>query len=196
MRRTLQIFDRFLPEDEARALRELCLGLPFGPVEYKGATYPNIGQLPPEWTRHLHDRLEIALGGRAEVQLSFLRYSTAADDTPHWIHADNGEAEYAVVFYLSPPGEGLEGTAFWHHRELDADEVAPDVSPEEVAQLTADAHGSKPWRMAGLAQQQFNRLITYPCRLFHSRYPQRSAGHDLPTGRLIWVAFYNTRQED
>lgn len=191
MRRTLQIFDEFLPEAEAASLRQLCLSLPFGPVEYKGETYPNIGQLPREWTDYLHRLLDDAIGCAADLKLSFLRYSTEEDDTPHWIHADNGEAQYAVVYYLSEPGTGLEGTAFWQHRELKADEARLGITEAEVARVNADAHSSEPWRMAGIAQQRFNRLITYPCRLFHSRYPKHSPGHDLATGRLIWVAFYN-----
>ena len=66
----------------------------------------------------------------------------------------------------------------------------------EVDRLNAEAHSEATWNRVGLARQQFNRLITYPCRLFHSRFPQRSAGRDLQTGRLIWVAFYNSKPSE
>jgi hypothetical protein len=193
MRESLQVIDGFLPAGVAAAARREALDLDFSDKVYKGERYPKVAFLPHEWTVILAGQLELAVRARVRVRLSFVRVSGAGDDTPQWIHADDGEAAYAAVFYLSEPhGEGEEGTAFWRHREYGADEINPaGESAAWVERLNRDGHDDEAWERVGFAAQRFNRLLWYPTRLFHSRFPKESPGDSFASSRMIWAAFFD-----
>lgn len=191
MRQTLQIIDDLLPPGVAKALREDAIKLPFEEREYKGGKYPNIAFLPREWTIIIASQLNLALGCRTNIHMSFLRCSMENEETPQWIHADNGESQYAAVFYLSEPETEEDGTSFWRNRNHDADQTWEGITEKEATALNEEGQKVDFWEKVGHASQRFNRLIVYPTRLFHSRFPRYSQGVDVETGRLIWVAFFD-----
>jgi hypothetical protein len=47
------------------------------------------------------------------------------------------------------------------------------------------------WEQIGMAEMKFNRFVTYPTSLFHSRFPFEAFGSGPQDGRLVWVCFYD-----
>jgi hypothetical protein len=57
--------------------------------------------------------------------------------------------------------------------------------------MTAEWKKLEPWCTQGFVPMQFNRFITYPTSLFHSRFPFEAFGNGPEDGRLIWICFYD-----
>ncbi len=176
-----------------RAIAALARTLKYGPQEHKGHVYKGVGLgYSPEL---FYETLAIHLG-RAEIKanMEFFRIGTKEDAPTTYIHADSGEAKNAAVWYLSEPPEGMvAGTAFWKHRETGKWELTEEDRKDAalLAKLDADGADESKWIMTGLAGQKFNRLVTYPTNIFHSRYPKDAWGNDATDGRITFACFYD-----
>lgn len=195
MNTSLQVFDDFAPAPEE--IRSKALAAGFKDQEYLGDVYPNIGvDYQPV---HLFAGIQVALGCKIVPAMSFFRLDLKDSKLKTCVHADNICSEFAGLFYLNPPGADQSGTAFWTHKPTgwhampDEDQIAKEG--RNVADVTEmmkrDWLEPKPWAMNGLVSMRFNRFITYPTKLFHSRFPWRAFGNGPEDGRLIWVCFYD-----
>jgi hypothetical protein len=184
------IIDDFHPV--ARPIAEMAKRLTYGPKEYEGHVYKGIGLgYSPEMFYHF---LSIYLGRTITPRLEYFRLGTKEDSATTYIHADSGCARNAAVWYLSEPPDGVvAGTAFWKHKETAKWGV--DVNDREnadlLAKLDADGSDESKWVMTGLSGQKFNRLVTYPTDIFHSRYPQDAWGNDASDGRIVFTCFFD-----
>ena len=122
---------------------------------------------------------------------SFFRVSTNEIDNDWRIHADTiimGEKpNRAIVLYLSDSfKKDLHGTAFWEHTEM-GETMPVDISDEEFDKiLLRDSNDLDKWNLKSVVGYRPNRLISYPCNYFHSKYPNESWNE----GRVVYVMFY------
>lgn len=123
--------------------------------------------------------------------LSFFRIATDKLDTNWDIHSDaiiNGERpERALVLYLSPSSiSGLHGTAFWKHKDI-GDCLSSSVTNEMYDKvLSRDSNDIDKWELQSVIGYKENRLVSYPCNYFHSKYPNFGWAE----GRIVYVMFY------
>lgn len=194
MKKTLIIADDFAPEP--MLLRERVLASAFGDqVGPDGETYTGISVHQEPGLIDLITRL---LERPIKPKMAFWRMNMAYE-TPHcFCHADTICAEWASILYLNLPEQCHGGTAFWRHNilRIDAMPTAEEArqwgEPSEVAKrIGYDWQNPSLWEQVGFVGMKFNRFVTYPTKLFHSRWPQTGFGTSKETGRLIHVSFYD-----
>jgi hypothetical protein len=120
--------------------------------------------------------------------LSFFREAKEGQDDDWRIHNDsiiNGEQpDRALVLFISDIEEiGLNGTAFWEHKELgdtfDGDE------DKFNKMIVHDADFPSYWTLRTVVGHKKNRMVSYPCNYFHSKYPNK-----FTNSRKVFVMFY------
>ncbi len=166
-----------------------------------GALYSGISQYPvPQW----HERIAALLGKTIVPKISCFRLNLAGELPHSWVHSDDICASFASVLYLNTLDQCKGGTAFWKHRELGTDRLG---TKEELTKhgINADAFYAAMtrewkildrWEQIGFVAMKFNRFITYPTCLFHSRYPHEGFGSGPKDGRLIWICFYDEAESE
>lgn len=184
-RRTLVVADDFL--QEAQALRELALGLDFSPRQHAGITYHGIGLQEVD----LSEAISRVVGFAVHQRMAFFRLNLTQDNPSTYIHADGCEAEFAGVLHLTAPACCRGGTAFWKHIPTGADRADESLSLTQAEQLNRDGHHELLWDLTSVVMMRFNRFITYPANVFHSRYPKETWGATKQDARLIWAVFYD-----
>jgi hypothetical protein len=161
-----------------------------------GADYTGISQYPvPQW----HKLIEKALGGPIVPKMSFFRLNLAGEIPHSWVHSDDICATYASVLYLNSPEQCSGGTAFWHHEALNIDRLpnreqlaAQGVHADWfLGMMSREWKDLTYWRQRAFVPMQWNRFISYPTCIFHSRYPFEGFGNGPQDGRLIWVCFFD-----
>lgn len=161
-----------------------------------GATYTGISLYPvPQW----FERISELLGKPIVPRLSCFRLNLAGEIPHSWVHSDDICATYASVLYLNPSEQCTGGTAFWRHREKGIDslpskeELTADGMDADLYYKSMDAEWKdlSLWEQCGFVPMKFNRFITYPTSMFHSRYPHEAFGTGPQDGRLIWICFYD-----
>lgn len=193
--------DNFL-KDPFKA-RRFALSHDFSkPVQFQGHTYPGVVPLSdPELLAEIEAGLTKVHGTTAKVSLSFFRLASFGEETPAWIHSDNSCDKYAAVIHLTRPQFCAGGTAFWKHRKHGWSEMPKEwelphhgvvFDQPFIDGLNRDAQTTDAWDMVGLMPMAYNRCLTYPSSLFHSRWPKESFGTDKDDGRLIIGCFYDT----
>jgi hypothetical protein len=201
MRTTFQVVDNFLNDPYAVRARASSMDFSVAP-EYMGHRYPGI--IPLEHDDPLRSEMVEKISGlhgrEVNVSLAFLRLSLQDEDTPVWIHPDSCVDEWAGVLYLSRADFCSGGTAFWRHRGLGWESLPSTEKAREsgvvmdqsfVDRLNSDGNDIDKWTITGLLPMAYNRFITYPSKLFHSRYPRQSFGDCFDNGRLIAACFYS-----
>ena len=152
--------------------------------------------IPPEtsFVKYMALRLTEYEDADVENVLAFFRQSTDKLDTDWRIHSDSKiegqQPDRALVLYLSNDYQkGLHGTAFWKHQEYG--DKLPEVSNKEFDKLlNEDSNDESKWDLQTVIGYKKNRLISYPCSYFHSKYPNQS----WKEGRNIFVMFYKTKK--
>lgn len=161
-----------------------------------GATYTGISTHPvPQW----FDRISELVGGKIEPKLSCFRLNLAGELPHSWVHSDDICAKYASVLYLNLPEQCKGGTAFWKHKTRNisalpskASLTAGGVDADEFYRtMDREWKEIEHWEQIEFVPMQFNRFITYPTSLFHSRFPFEAFGKGPKDGRLIWICFYD-----
>jgi Family of unknown function (DUF6445) len=164
-----------------------------------GATYTGISDYSvPDWPK----LIEKAIGAAIDVKLTCFRINYAGEQPHSWVHSDDICAKYASVLYLNSPEQCNGGTAFWRHDGLKIDRLPSREQIEAsgfgadwfLEMMTREWKDLKYWKQVGFVPMKFNRFITYPTSLFHSRYPFEGFGTTPADGRLIWVCFYDVRE--
>jgi hypothetical protein len=188
-------FEGFAPD--AEAVRQAVIRRGFtskqGP---DGAMYTGISLLPtPQW----FERVAQLRGCRIIPRLSCFRMNLAGELPHSWVHSDDICAKFASVLYLNPPEQCKGGTAFWKHSTLGIDRLPTRESLRERGLNDVDYYRmiegewkkQAVWEQIGHVPMKFNRFITYPTCLFHSRFPFEGFGSGPDDGRLIWICFYD-----
>lgn len=131
---------------------------------------------------------------RADINIlrSFFRKSNSKYDTEWRIHndslVDGVKPDRALVFYINKNKEEHQnGTAFWKHHEHGYE--LNDYDIEEFNRLLIeDSNDLNKWTLDTVVNHKENRLVSYPCNYFHSKYPDKSKD------RTVFVAFYTSKQ--
>lgn len=196
MRKEIVQFDNFSPDVEA--VRNAVIGGGFstetGP---DGARYTGISGYPvPHW----YERISQLVGKPITPRLSCFRLNLEGELPHSWVHSDDICAKHASVLYLNLPEQCTGGTAFWKHKILGIDrlparEEIPDAD-EFYKRMDREWKELDLWEQVRLIPMHFNRFITYPTCLFHSRYPHEAFGKGPEDGRLIWICFYDLKGEN
>lgn len=146
-----------------------------------------------EFDDYVISKLESIENNKIKNVFSFFRISDKEVDTDWRIHADTiimGEKpDRAIVLYLSESQQkGLHGTAFWSHINM-GETMPKDISDEEFDKiLLSDSNDVNKWTCKSIVGYKVNRLLSYPCNYFHSKYPNKS----WEDGRVVFVMFYKT----
>tara|TARA_R110001606_G_C15219056_1_gene633794 strand:+ start:10 stop:570 length:561 start_codon:yes stop_codon:yes gene_type:complete len=142
-----------------------------------------------EFIAHFEDRLEKIEGQEVMNIMAFFREAKKGQDNEWRIHNDtiinNQQPDRALVFCIKSPAKELNGTAFWEHKKYGDTFTEPD-NPEEFNRLLKeDANDKSKWNLKSIIGFKPNRLISYPCEYFHSKYPNEFKG-----SRVVFVMFY------
>ena len=184
-------FDDFAAD--AEAVREAVIVKDFTNQEGPdGGKYTGILQhAVPGW----HDRIAELIKKPIIPRLSFFRLNLEGELPHSWVHSDDICSQYASVLYMNAPDQCFGGTAFWRHKNLGVERLPARETLADAdafyTQMTADWKNLDLWKRTDFIQMKFNRFVTYPTSLFHSRYPFEGFGSGPKDGRLIWVCFYD-----
>lgn len=168
-----------------------------------GALYTGISehQVP-----HWFERIAQIIGKNIIPKISCFRLNLAGENPHSWVHSDDICAKYASVLYLNTPEQCKGGTAFWEHTALQLDRLPSRENLEAMApgrqypewflgMMQREWKDLTFWKQREFVEMRWNRFVTYPTCLFHSRYPFEAFGNGPEDGRLIWVCFYDVEGE-
>lgn len=191
MRPILTIVDDFLREPDKVRAQVISGG--FSDVEFQGSMYHTVNVT--HGTEEILPRLTELFGGPVKMHVGAWRQGKKSSPVHNAVHADNSCAQMAAVLYLNRPEDCFGGTAFWRHR-LTGWESMP--SEEQLAEhhfkleeFAEDWHNFAAWEQTFLAPMKYNRLITYPTQMFHSRWPIDGFGDNDQNARLIGAFFFD-----
>lgn len=156
--------------------RAQALAKTFHSVSLGTATFHGIAPAGPVLPEMIERRFP-----RLASSTSFFRKSPQGQIEPNFVHTDEDMGTWTGIFYLNEnPPEG-DGTNFWRHRKTGAIKSTREWTGAE--DWAKDA-----WELDTHVAAEFNRLVLFPARLFHSRaiYQNYGTGDD---ARLIQVVF-------
>ena len=160
---------------------------------FKEVKFPDksfwIKEPSPEFIAHFEDRLGAIEGNEVMNIIAFFREAKEGQDNKWRIHNDTiikqQQPDRAIVFCIKSPSDELNGTALWEHKEY-GDTFTEPENPEEFNRLLKeDANDRDKWNLKSIIGFKPNRLISYPCEYFHSKYPNEFKG-----SRVVFVMFY------
>ena len=143
------------------------------------------------------DKLSHYEGFELENVLGFFREAKINQDDDWRIHNDsiinNVRPDRAAVIYLSEKDNdvlGLTGTAFWSHEDHGHAKDLRDVNDFNNV-LIEDANDLSKWKLESIVGHRKNRLVSYPCGYFHSKYPNKYIN-----SRVVFVIFYKIKNKN
>ena len=146
-----------------------------------------------DFVKYVTAKLSIIENNDIENILCFFREAKQNQDNTWRIHNDsiisNQQPDRALVLYMSDnKNDSLNGTAFWEHK--DYGDTFPDYeTPEKFNEmLNKDAEDLTKWNLKTIIGHKPNRLISYPCEYFHSKYP-----NEFKNSRVVFVMFYKIK---
>jgi hypothetical protein len=181
----IYIKDDFLPLPLYKELVNFC-------DEFKEVKTPGksfwVKELPSELTHYIERSLEKLEGRNIKSILCFAREAKQGQDNEWRIHNDTiieeQQPDRAIVLYVKANEDKLNGTAFWEHENYG--HTYNESSPEEFNRmLIEDANDKSKWKLNSVIGYKNNRLLSYPCNYFHSKYP-----NEYKDQRIVVVMFY------
>lgn len=157
--------------------------------------YPTIDKIfyvkpvSDKFNNYVIKKLEEVEGNCIENIVSFFREAKDGQDTTWRIHNDSeifGEQPHRaiVLFMESEESEELNGTAFWEHKKYG--DIYKGNSTEEYDRLLLEeSENLDSWTLKSVVGYKQNRLLSYPCNYFHSKYP-----NEFKQPRRVFVMFY------
>ncbi len=181
----IYIIDDFLSKKTFKIIKD-------GANEFKEVKTPGksfwVKEPSLELIAHLEDRLEEIEGHEVMNIFSFFREAKEGQDEDWRIHNDtiiNGQQpDRALVLYITSPDDKLNGTALWEH-ENHGETYIGESTEEFDKILEEDSNDKSKWKLKSVIGYKENRLISYPCEYFHSKYPNKFDGQ-----RVVLVMFY------
>tara|TARA_R110002072_G_scaffold150175_1_gene298382 strand:- start:463 stop:1041 length:579 start_codon:yes stop_codon:yes gene_type:complete len=123
---------------------------------------------------------------------SFFREAKKNQDNDWRIHNDSYSGVYKekpdralVLFMSNNNSKKLNGTAFWSHKKYGEKFPENKDINEANRMLKEDANDLSKWQLKSVIGHNKNRLISYPCEYFHSKYP-----NEFKKSRKVFVMFY------
>ena len=128
----------------------------------------------------------------AENILCFFRQAKLDKDNEWRVHNDSiiegQKPERALVLFLSEDNhKGLNGTALWSHK-THGDTYKGSTEDDFNKLLINDSNDISKWDLKTVIGHKQNRLVSYPCEYFHSKYP-----NVFEDSREVLVMFYKTK---
>ena len=147
-----------------------------------------------EFVRLVRRKIQNLESNDIEVIFSFFREAKEGQDNDWRIHNDsiiNGQQpDRAAVLYISENNnEGLNGTAFWEHKVF-GDKFVSEEAEEFNRMLIEESNEIRNWELKTVIGHKKNRLISYPCNYFHSKYP-----NEFIESRKVFVIFYKIKKK-
>ena len=167
----IYIKDNFLPPTLYKELVNYCDK--FTEVKYPDKSFW-VKELPKEFNDYIVSELESIEGRKIKNILSFAREAKQNQDNSWRIHndtiIDGQQPDRAIVLFVKANEFDLNGTAFWEVRKLWSHLYR--VSRRRFNRmLTEDANDKSKWKLNSIVGYRDNRLLSYPCNYFHSKYP-------------------------
>jgi len=139
---------------------------------------------------YIVQRLELIENKPIKNILGFFREAKKDQDDKWRIHNDsiinNEQPNRAIVLYLSNNKiNKLNGTAFWKHKKYGDTYDKENNIKEFNRMLKEDANDLTKWELKSVVDGKKNRLLSYPCNYFHSKYP-----NEFIKSRIVFVMFY------
>ena len=130
---------------------------------------------------------------KIENVLAFFREAKQGQDNDWGIHNDtiinDQQPDRAIVLYMSPEEKKLlNGTAFWEHKKYGETYPEGESTKEFNRMLKEDSNDTSKWALKSIIGHKENRLISYPCNYFHSKYP-----NEFQNSRIVFVMFYKIK---
>ena len=177
--------DNFLPKSLFKELLNYC-------DEFKEVKTPGksfwVKELPEEFINYIKNSLEEIERKKIKNILCFAREAKEGQDNDWRIHNDtiiqNQQPDRAIVLYVKANENNLYGTAFWEH-EIYGDTYIESNAEEFNRMLNEDANDQTKWKLNSVIGYKPNRLLSYPCNYFHSKYP-----NEYKNQRIVLVMFY------
>ena len=141
---------------------------------------------------YITQRISIIESAKVENVLAFFREAKKGQDNDWRIHNDSviegTQPDRAIVFYMSEnKTKELNGTAFWKHKKY-GDSFKDSFNLEEFNRLIKEeSNDLDKWELSSVVGHKKNRLLSYPCDYFHSKYPK-----EFEESRVVFVMFYKT----
>ena len=141
---------------------------------------------------YITQRISMIESVRVENVLAFFREAKKGQDNDWRIHNDSviegTQPDRAIVFYMSEnKTKELNGTAFWKHKKY-GDSFKDSFNLEEFNRLIKEeSNDLDKWELSSVVGHKKNRLLSYPCDYFHSKYPK-----EFEESRVVFVMFYKT----
>ena len=141
-----------------------------------------------EFVEYTINKIESIEGNKIKSILAFFREAKEGQDNDWRIHNDSiisGEQpDRAIVLFMeSEDSSRLNGTAFWEHKEYG--EVYKGDGCEEYNEMLDESENIDDWTLKSVIGYKQNRLLSYPCNYFHSKYPK-----EFKEPRRVFVMFY------
>ncbi len=184
----IYIIDNFLPDNIFNALKQV--------EDFKEFKTPGksfwVSKLPKEFQNFVTKKISKIEGKQIENILCFLREAKQNQDTEWRIHNDtiieNQKPDRALVLYINSQEDKLNGTAFWEHENYGENYIESN-SDEFDRMLIEDANDKSKWKLKSIIGYKENRLLSYPCNYFHSKYPNK-----FKKSRRVLVMFYKIKK--
>jgi len=181
----IYIVDDFLSKKTFKIIKEGATD--FKEVETPGKSFW-VKEPSAELIAHFEDRLEEIEGSEVMSILAFFREAKKGQDNDWRIHNDSiiegQQPDRALVFYIKGDEDTLNGTAFWEHEKYGETYIESDTE-EFDRMLNEDSNDKSKWKLKSVIGYKENRLLSYPCDYFHSKYPNEFEG-----SRVVFVMFY------
>ena len=181
----IYVKDNFLPKEVYESLRNYSEGFEKYPTPGKDFWVKDV---PHDLKTYIVNKLESIEGNKIENILCFLREAKKGQDNNWRIHNDTAimgcKPDRAIVLYIKGGEDKLHGTAFWEHENYGHTYIESDAK-EFDRMLIEDANDKSKWKLGTVIGHKDNRLLSYPCDYFHSKYPK-----EYKNQRVVLVMFY------
>ena len=186
----IYVEDNFLPDNVFQSL--VGYSNNFEEVKTPGKSF-FVKEIPGDLTKYIIDKLEAIEGKKIKNILAFLREAKGEQDADWRIHNDSiineQQPDRAIVLYMSENKSPLlNGTAFWEHKEYGDTFPENETTDKFNKMLNEDAEDLTKWNLKSVIGHKPNRLISYPCEYFHSKYPK-----EFKNSRVVFVMFYKIK---
>lgn len=195
------IVDDVLNKEDFQDLQNYCFEENRFQSVAKGDHIYHVAYVPESLNDKLKSVLEEIHGKKVNISISFLRLATSKLDTDLRIHCDNGNVggafkpTHGAIFYVTHKIDNINGTALWKHHQYGY--TCPDDFDDQQIQekIMCDKEDATKWSLSTIIGGVENRLVTYPAKYFHSKYPRVMWGKNQKDGRIALPIFYTLIDE-
>lgn len=193
---SIVITDNLLPTEEFLKIKTYCTTEAKFEIVQKGDAVYFVSQTPEILEKEILKSLQEIYQKQIELSVSFLRIANSKIDTNWRIHCDNTNVagkfnpSHGAVFYITHDSNVLNGTAFWRHKKFGYTCPNNFTNDEIQSKIITDREDSMKWDLSTIIGGVENRMVSYPAKYFHSKYPRAMTGKNIEDSRIIAAIFY------